>query len=113
MTATEFGIKRQVTMLANFERPLMYIVGDSDLIYIQKIINNAPSLLWVTVGGLLEGKQPEFAMGSAMRSGLARTITSEQPSLDFWAIDVDFENVTLDQARQSDNTDSRRHSSFA
>jgi acyl transferase domain-containing protein/NADPH:quinone reductase-like Zn-dependent oxidoreductase len=94
---TELGIKGHVIMLADFERPLLYTMAEKDFIRIQKIINTASSLLWVTVGGLLEGKKPEFAMVS----GLARAVTSEQASLDFRIIDVDLENVTLDQTVKS------------
>ncbi|KAK3377518.1 acyl transferase domain-containing protein [Podospora didyma] len=49
------------------------------------IISSASSLLWFTAGGLLGGKPPELAMVS----GLARTITSEQASLDFRTVDVE------------------------
>ncbi|KAI5867271.1 KR domain-containing protein [Durotheca rogersii] len=90
----ESGVKEHVIILADFERPLLYTVTKNEFECIQAIIDSTSSLLWVTAGGLLEGKQPEFAMVS----GLARTVTSEQASLDFRTIDVDLENVTLDSA---------------
>ncbi|KAI9730793.1 MAG: hypothetical protein M1818_008073 [Claussenomyces sp. TS43310] len=85
-------IAEHVIMLADFESPLLLNVTDSDFSRIQEIISRTSSLLWVTPGGLLEGKQPDFAMVS----GLARSITSEQASLDFRTVNFDMDNVTLE-----------------
>ncbi|KAI1842798.1 hypothetical protein JX266_010974 [Neoarthrinium moseri] len=91
--AVQSGVKGHVIILADFEGPLLHTVNKSEFESIQEIINTASSLLWVTSGGLLEGKHPEFAMVS----GLLRTVTSEQASLDFRTIDVDVGSVTSDQ----------------
>ncbi|KAI1387727.1 KR domain-containing protein [Hypoxylon trugodes] len=94
---TTFDNRNSVIMLADFERPLLHTIVEGEFLAVQKIIDAASSLLWVTVGGLLEGKYPEFAMVE----GLARTIASEQASIDFRTIDVDLENTTLEQVADS------------
>jgi hypothetical protein len=55
-------------------------------------VNSAGSILWITAGGLLEGKKPEFAMAS----GLMRSITSEQVSLNAMLIDFDIEKTSAE-----------------
>ncbi|KAH9209743.1 putative polyketide synthase [Leptodontidium sp. 2 PMI_412] len=87
-------IAERVIMLADFEGPLLFTITSSEFNRIQDIISSTSSLLWVTPGGLLEGKRPDFAMVT----GLARTITSEQASLDFRTIDFDMGNVSIEQA---------------
>jgi hypothetical protein len=90
-------IADRVIILADFEGPLLFTITSSEFERIQDIISSTSSLLWVTPGGLLEGKQPDFAMVT----GLARTITSEQASLDFRTIDFDMDNVSIEQAAMS------------
>jgi hypothetical protein len=55
-------------------------------------VNSAGSILWITAGGLLEGKKPEFAMAS----GLMRSITSEHVSLNAMLIDFDIEKTSAE-----------------
>lgn len=86
-----------IIMLADFEGPLLLSLAESEFSAIQNITNSASSLLWVTNGGLLEGKRPEYAMAS----GLARSVTSEQASLDFRTLDFDPENVKPGQITKS------------
>ncbi|KFA49089.1 hypothetical protein S40293_07096 [Stachybotrys chartarum IBT 40293] len=81
----EAGLSKHVIMLADFEGPLLATLTEDDFYAIQAITNSASSLLWVSNGGLLEGKRPEHAMSS----GLARVVRSEQLSLDFRTLDVD------------------------
>lgn len=88
------SIKEHVIILADLERPLLYTLTETEFISIHKITQTSSSLLWVTAGGLLEGKRPEFALVP----GLVRTVSSEQASIDFRTIDIDLETVAPDQA---------------
>ncbi|TVY85299.1 Reducing polyketide synthase DEP5 [Lachnellula suecica] len=90
-------VKEHVVMLADFEGPLLFTLTEDEFLAVQNITNSTSSLLWVTVGGLLEGKKPEFAMVS----GLQRAVTSEQASIDFRTLDIDLDTVKTDQAVKS------------
>ena len=79
-----------VVMLADFEGALLATLEQKELAAVQKITSAASMLLWVSCGGLLTGKIPEYAMNI----GLARAIASEQNSLDFTVLDFDFENTS-------------------
>ncbi|ROV93464.1 hypothetical protein VPNG_09630 [Cytospora leucostoma] len=82
--------KEHVIMLSDLEdSALLSTLTETDLAAIQSITNSASTLLWVTAGGLLEGKKPEHAMVS----GLARSVRSEQVSLDFRTLDLDRETI--------------------
>lgn len=82
--------KEHVIMLSDLEdSALLSTLTETDLAAIQSITNSASTLLWVTAGGLLEGKKPEHAMVS----GLARSVRSEQVSLDFRTLDLDLETI--------------------
>ncbi|KAK4240609.1 reducing polyketide synthase DEP5 [Achaetomium macrosporum] len=90
-SAESGSISGHVIMLADFEQdPLLFTMTQEEFGQIQAIIRSTSSLLWATPGGLLEGKRPEFAMVQ----GLARTIASEQASLDFRTIDIDLDSVS-------------------
>ncbi|KAH8200322.1 hypothetical protein TruAng_005538 [Truncatella angustata] len=93
----ESGIKDQVILLADFEGPLLRTITKKEFDSVREIISTSSSLLWVTTGGLLDGKHPDFAMVP----GLVRTVSSEQASLDFRTIDIDLDNVTTDQIVRS------------
>ncbi|KAI1080407.1 putative polyketide synthase [Whalleya microplaca] len=93
----ESQIQEHVIMLADFEGPLLFTLTEKELHAIQNITNSTSSLLWVTTGGILEGKGPEYAMVS----GLARSLRSEQVSLDFRTLDVDLSNVKSEQVIKS------------
>lgn len=86
-----------VIMMDDFDTPVLSSPSESEFLAIQKITSSVSSLLWVTSGGLLKGKRPEHAMAS----GLARSVTSEQASLDFRTLDFDMETVKQDQVIQS------------
>ena len=79
-----------VIMLADFEGPLLATLQAKELAAIQNLTATASSLLWVSPGGLLSGKKPEYAMAS----GLARSITSESVSVDFTTLDFDLDNTS-------------------
>ncbi|KAK4141946.1 uncharacterized protein C8A04DRAFT_13698 [Dichotomopilus funicola] len=83
-------VASHVVMLADLEAasvasPLLSSLTETEFSAIQRITDSSSSLLWVTNGGLLEGKRPDHAMAS----GLARVVRSEQASLDFRTLDVD------------------------
>ena len=101
-----------VIMLADFEGPLLATLQEKELAAIQNITGTASSLLWVTPGGLLSGKKPEYAMAS----GLARSITSESVSINFTTLDFDLDNtseanvvdlILTTAQRQSSHTEAR------
>jgi acyl transferase domain-containing protein/NADPH:quinone reductase-like Zn-dependent oxidoreductase len=79
-----------VILLADFEEPLLHSITESEFIGLQRITNTATRLLWVTAGGLLEGKKPEYAMAS----GLIRSLMSEQASLRVTLVDFDTETTS-------------------
>lgn len=83
-----------VILLADLEAPLLFNLSADEFASIQRIISTASSLLWVTAGGLLSGKHPELAL----TQGLARSVRSEQASIDFRTLDFDLGNVSVDQA---------------
>ena len=78
-----------VIMLADFEGPLLSTLTEDELSGIRNLTTSSSSILWVTQGGLLNGKLPEYAM----TQGLARSVTSENASLDLTTIDFDIENT--------------------
>ncbi|KAL8779235.1 MAG: hypothetical protein Q9213_007042 [Squamulea squamosa] len=75
----------QVVMLADFEDPLLATLQEDELAGLRNLTTSASSILWVTWGGLLNGKVP----GYGMVAGLARSIISENASLDFRTLDFD------------------------
>lgn len=81
----------QVIMLAEMEGPLLKSVRDEELKGIQSLAMSASSILWITCGGLLSGQQPEFAMAS----GLARSLRSENVTLNLVTLDTN-PNTTSD-----------------
>ena len=79
-----------VIVLADFEGPLLATLQEKELAAIQTLTGTASSLLWVSPGGLLSGKNPEYAMAA----GLARSITSESITIDFITLDFDLDNTS-------------------
>ena len=86
------SVEDQVVMLADLEGPLLATLEEEELAAIQNLTNTASKLLWVSVGGLLAGKKPQYAMAG----GLARSVTSEQIALDFRTVDFDLDNTSVD-----------------
>ncbi|KAL2831374.1 KR domain-containing protein [Aspergillus cavernicola] len=86
-----------IIIVADFEGPLLLTIKQSEFYAIQKFVNSASALLWVTTGGLLDGKKPEYALVQ----GLARSVGSEMASLDFRTLDIDLESATLSQISRS------------
>lgn len=73
--------------------PVLATLTEQELAGIKHLTSKASSILWVTGGGLLTGKKPEYGM----TNGLARSITSEQASLDFTTLDFDLETTSNTQ----------------
>ncbi|KAI4159807.1 MAG: hypothetical protein LQ342_006318 [Letrouitia transgressa] len=74
-----------VILLADLEGPLLPTLQESELAGLRDLTTSASSILWVTPGGLLHGKSPEYGM----TAGLARSVTSENASLDLTTLDFD------------------------
>lgn len=79
-----------VLMLADLERPFLQNITEQEFHGLQRITNTAKNLLWITAGGLLDGKSAD----SAMASGLIRSLASEQVSLNATLIDFDMETTS-------------------
>lgn len=79
-----------IIMLADLEGHLLATLEEKELAALRDLTTTASSILWVTGGGLMAGKIPEFGMAA----GLARSITSEQASLDLTTLDFDMETTS-------------------
>ncbi|KAK4221309.1 putative polyketide synthase [Podospora fimiseda] len=95
ISASQASIGQHIIFLTDLETPsnpvLSPSMSPSNFATIQSITNNASSLLWITPGGLLSGKHPEYAMVQ----GLARTLQSEQGTfLDFRTLDIDLDTTS-------------------
>ncbi|MCJ1284085.1 hypothetical protein MMC26_003416 [Xylographa opegraphella] len=82
-----------VIMLAELEGPVLATLQEDEMRSIQKLTEQASSIVWVTAGGLYSGREPEYAM----TAGFARALTSEKLSLKLVTIDVDQDNTSNDQ----------------
>ncbi|KAI5241413.1 ketoacyl-synt-domain-containing protein [Aureobasidium subglaciale] len=84
---SEFSITKgsRVLVMAELEGPLLVNMTSQELCAVKALLRMASSLMWVTRGGLLKGKVPEFSMFP----GMAKSITKAQPSLRLSSIDVD------------------------
>lgn len=83
----------QIIVLAEMEGSLLNSLGQDELKSIQRLTISASSILWITCGGLLSGRRPEFALAS----GLARSLRSENASLDFVTVDTNPGTTTDDR----------------
>lgn len=90
MGARDAKVGENVIILADLEGPSLVSLEEQELGDIQHLASTASSILCVTCGGLLTGKMPEYAMVQ----GLARSITSEQASLDLTTLDFDLETTS-------------------
>ncbi|KAL4866681.1 hypothetical protein BDV12DRAFT_198902 [Aspergillus spectabilis] len=73
--------------LVELEIPLFQRISPAEWSGLQKCVLFAQSILWVTNGSLIRGREPLFAM----ISGLARGLQSETTSLRFHILDLDDE----------------------
>ncbi len=74
-----------VIATVELETPLLKTSTEIDLERIKVLIERASTMIWVTGGGLLQGKRPDLALFA----GLARAVSLEQPSSKLIAFDVD------------------------
>ena len=74
-----------VVMAAELEGPLLANMTTEEMKAVQILFKSASSLIWVTNGGLLQGKSPKHAM----MCGIAKSIMTEQPSIRISSVDVD------------------------
>ena len=79
-----------IIMLADFEGPLLSTLQEDELAGLRNLTASASSILWVTRGGLLKGKLPEYGMVA----GLARSLNSENASLDLTTLDFDTDSTS-------------------
>ena len=67
------------------ETPLLKTATETELARVKILFERAMTMIWVTGGGLLEGKRPDFSL----YAGLSRAVALEQPSSRLLAFDVD------------------------
>lgn len=83
-----------VIIVADLEgSPLLATIQEKEFEGVKHLTSKASSILWVTAGGILTGKKPEYAM----TNGLARSVTSEQASLALTTLDFDLETTSVSQ----------------
>ena len=86
----EYQHGEHVIMLGDLEGPLLTTLSVVELKSLQYLADAASSMMWVTCGGLLSGQRPEYAM----TSGLARSLTSENLSLNLVTLDYNPESTS-------------------
>lgn len=92
LDGVEHRANEQVILLADLEKPLLASLQKNEFKALQSLITSTSRLLWVTCGALLSGDVPEHAM----TSGFARSLTSEDVSLDLITLDSN-PSTTTDQ----------------
>ena len=83
---------RQYIVLVEIEAPLFDHITKAEWHGLQTVVSNAKSLLWVTNGSLLTGKQPLFATVS----GIVRGLKTEKQQLRIATLDLDLKENTPD-----------------
>ncbi|KAK4452526.1 putative polyketide synthase [Podospora aff. communis PSN243] len=81
----EVGVEH-VIMLDDMDGPLLLTMTETEFEAIKTISQTTKSALWVTPGSFLQGELPDYAM----TSGLVRAMTSENASVDFRTLDLEF-----------------------
>ncbi|KUJ17704.1 polyketide synthase [Mollisia scopiformis] len=91
---TETTLPPQCTAIVSLEleKALVYDTDAASLRAIQKITDNATTILWLTGGNLSVGESPNMA---TIR-GLSRTVMAEQPSTKFFVLDIDEPSAAVD-----------------
>lgn len=85
LESCEVRAGEHVVFLADLEGPLLATLEENDLRVLQHISSKALSILWVTMGDLIRGGKPEYAM----TTGLARSLTSENALLNLITLDLE------------------------
>ncbi|KAF8462360.1 hypothetical protein BDZ91DRAFT_662290 [Kalaharituber pfeilii] len=78
--------------------PLIPTMTAPELEALKTLTTTSHQILWITAGGLIEGKNPDHAL----IHGLARTIKSEQTGLKFGILDVDTNDNSLSMKAASE-----------
>ncbi|KAH0287806.1 hypothetical protein M436DRAFT_83557 [Aureobasidium namibiae CBS 147.97] len=79
----------RIMMMAELEGSIFINMTNEEMDAVQSLFSLASSVLWVTPGGLLRGKKPEYSI----LAGMIKSITKAQPSLRLSSIDVDPDDV--------------------
>jgi acyl transferase domain-containing protein/NADPH:quinone reductase-like Zn-dependent oxidoreductase len=86
----------RIIMLAELEGPLLISMTDKEMDGVKTLFSLASSIVWVTPGGLLEGKRPEYSLFS----GVIKSIMKAQPSLRISSIDIELDDdADIESAR--------------
>ena len=75
-------------MLAELKGPLLARITPSKMTAVQRYTLLAFTALWVTNGGVMQGRDPE----RSLVFGLAKAIMTEQPSFHLCSLDIDTES---------------------
>ncbi|KAI1113132.1 ketoacyl-synt-domain-containing protein [Nemania sp. NC0429] len=84
-------VKGHATVVASIELedPVLSRVNGNEMDLVKTLTDHSRNLIWITGGRLLRGAKPEMAIAF----GLSRALMLEQPSLRFFVVDVDAENM--------------------
>ena len=85
LASAEIPKQSHIIVTAELDTPILSKSSDQELSMVQKITDNASRLLWVTGGGLIDSSKPDMSVVF----GLSRTVMAEQPSLEFFVVDID------------------------
>ncbi|KAF3095918.1 hypothetical protein TWF569_001295 [Orbilia oligospora] len=86
-----------VISLVEVQSTVLGNTTECELNIIKTLTNQASSLIWVTNGNLLKGERPDHSLAF----GLARAVMTEQPSLRFFAYDID--NINTEPSKSARN----------
>ena len=83
------AVSPNVVVLDLSPLPILSTVTEAEFKAVQAITSTATTLLWVSGGGLLDGKIPE----ASLITGLLRSVRSEQASINAVSLDFDLSNT--------------------
>ncbi|KAF3925322.1 hypothetical protein ABW20_dc0108590 [Dactylellina cionopaga] len=86
-----------IISLLELQTTILGTTSESELNLIKLLTNQATCLMWVTNGNLMSGERPEYSLAF----GLSRAVMMEQPSLRFFAYDVDDLNGNLQRSARN------------
>jgi len=75
----------RILLMAELEGALLANMTEEEMYFIKLILKTASSVIWVTRGGLLMGKKPEYSLVF----GIAKSIMTEQPTVRISSVDLD------------------------
>ncbi|CAG9979522.1 unnamed protein product [Clonostachys byssicola] len=89
--------KSTIISLLEVEVPLLASLTKDEMHCLKLLTDNAATLLWVTGGGLIDGKLPDMGLAA----GLSRALILEQPSLRMLTYDVDVPSMCPDRTAKN------------